>query len=59
MTIYIIFFGFLTKQNPKILIMDEKVIYWLHNSFKTFDVRVIFTSWDAVNVLLMLFEMCV
>ena len=53
------FFGFLTKENPKILIMDEKVIYWLHNSFKTFDVRVIFTSRDAVNVLLMFFEMCV
>ena len=39
--------------------MDEIVAYWLDNSFKTFYVKVIFTSRDAVNVILMLFEMCV
>ncbi len=43
------FLGCLTKENPKILIMDEKVVYWLHNSLKTFAVRIIFTSEHAMN----------
>ena len=51
--------GLFNKENVKILVMDEILAYWLDNSFKTFYVKIIFTSRDAVNVILMLFEMCV